>query len=274
MEQQFDTPTPMTLYVELGKGSLDVTATETTRTTVTIAGDHADDVVIRHEGNQVAVVAPRQRTGFFGGGEPSLEIRVVVPEGSDLVTKTGSADQVTSGRFGLARVKSGSGDVQLDRFDGAVVVDTGSGSISVTESGADLRVKSGSGDVRAERVGGAVAVSTGSGDTALGTAEGPVVVKTGSGDLRLDAARGDVSFSSASGDLSVGSIARGSLTAKNASGDIRVGVPAGIPVWTDVSSMTGRIASDLQGAGRPGPEDDYIELRVTTLSGDITLRQQ
>jgi DUF4097 and DUF4098 domain-containing protein YvlB len=66
---------------------------------------------------------------------------------------------------------------------------------------------------------------------------------------------------------------RGSLTAKNASGDIRVGIPAGTPVWTDVSSLTGRIGSDLEGAGQPEPGQDYVEVRAKTVSGDIVLKQ-
>lgn len=273
MEQHFDTPAPLTLYVELGKGSLEITAAETAQSTVTVSGPHAEEVVIEHHGSQLTVVAPRQRLGFFSGSEPTLDIAITVPEGSDLVTKTGSADQEARGRFGLARVKTGSGEVRLDRFDGVVAVDTGSGAVRVAETGADLRVKSGSGDVLAEKVSGTVAVSTGSGDITVGDTTGPVVIKSGSGDLRVETARADVSLSSASGDLSVGTLHRGSLVAKNASGDIRVGIPSGIPVWTDVSSLTGRIGSDLQGAGQPGPGEDYIEVRAKSVSGDITLKQ-
>jgi DUF4097 and DUF4098 domain-containing protein YvlB len=273
MEQHFDTPRPVSLYVELGKGHLTVEATDTSQATIVVEGQHAEDVIVEHKGDQLAVIGPRQRMGFFGGGEPSLDITVRVPTGSDLVTKTGSADQVAWGSFGNAKVKSGSGDVELDRFTGPVIVDTGSGAVSVAEVGGDLRVKSGSGDVDAGVVQGTVAVSTGSGDITVGTAHGTAQVKSGSGDLTVTIAHGDVSLSSASGDLRVGTMQRGAFTAKNASGDIRVGIPSGIPVWTDVSSLTGRIGSDLEGAGQPGPGEDYIEVRATTVSGDIVLEQ-
>lgn len=273
MEQHFETPDPLSLYVELGRGSLTVTACETTESTVTVTGTHAEDVVVEHSGHQLAVVAPRQRVGFFSGGEPSLDIRVTVPSGTDLVTKTGSADQRATGDYGLARVKSGSGAVQLGRFTGPVVVDTGSGAITVESTTADLRVKSGSGDVEVGSVGGGVAVSTGSGDVRIGATQGNTVLKSGSGDLSVRSAAADVSLSSASGDLAVGTLERGSLSAKNASGDIHVGIPAGIPVWTDVSSISGRIGSDLEGAGQPEPGQHYLEVRATTVSGDITLKQ-
>jgi hypothetical protein len=65
----------------------------------------------------------------------------------------------------------------------------------------------------------------------------------------------------------------GQLTAKNVSGDIKIGVPAGIPVWTDITSTTGSVRSNLEGAGQPQDGQDFIELRARTVSGDIYLEQ-
>jgi DUF4097 and DUF4098 domain-containing protein YvlB len=273
MEHNFETHEPVSLYAELGKGHLTVTAEDTTETTVNVTGAHSEEVVVEQRGNQIAVVAPRRGIGFLGGGEPSLEVTVTVPEGSDLITKTGSADQTANGSFGLAKVKAGSGDIRFDRFTGHVVIDTGSGDIVIGQVGADLRIKSGSGDVEVGNVAGTVGISTGSGDIKVGATKAAAMIKSGSGDLSIQSAESDVSLSSASGDLTVAAMHRGSLTAKNASGDIRVGIPAGTPVWTDISSMTGRIGSDLEGAGQPEPGQDYVEVRAKTLSGDIVLKQ-
>ena len=122
-------------------------------------------------------------------------------------------------------------------------------------------------------VAGTCGISTGSGDVTVGAAGGSVVLKSGSGDLRVGQAHGDVSLSSASGDLVVDTQHRGGLVAKNASGDVRVGIPGGVPVWTDVSTVTGRISSNLEGAGQPQSGEDYIEVRAKTVSGDIALKQ-
>ena len=67
MEHTFDTPDPIELYVELGKGRIDVTATDTDTTSVTVTGEHAEEVVVEQRDDQVAVVAPRT-TGFLTGG--------------------------------------------------------------------------------------------------------------------------------------------------------------------------------------------------------------
>ncbi|QIX25349.1 DUF4097 domain-containing protein [Nocardioides sp. JQ2195] len=273
MDHTFETPHPVELYVELGRGNLSVTTGDTTQTTVTLSGKGADEVAVEQSGNSIAVIAPRDRAGFFGSNEPRLDVTVTIPDGSEVVTKTGSADQSLHGRYALAQLKAGSGDVRVEEVTGHLAVNTGSGDITVRACGGDLRVKSGSGDVEVVHAASHAGVSTGSGNISLGHTEGAVLVKSGSGDLGIRLASGDVTAQTASGDVTVQELRRGNLTSKNASGDIRVGIPAGIPVWTDVNTVTGRIASDLAGAGQPTGDQDHIELRATTVSGDINLKQ-
>ncbi|MBD8868198.1 DUF4097 family beta strand repeat-containing protein [Nocardioides donggukensis] len=273
MERTYETPEPVELYVELGKGTLTVTATETSRSTVTVTGDQSDDVVIEQTGRRITVLAPRQRLGFLGGHESGLRVVVSVPTGSDLETRTGSADQVADGTFGTVRLKSGSGDVRVERSIGVTVIDTGSGDIDLVDIGGDLRVKSGSGDVEVGSIAGTSGVSTGSGDVTIGRTQDSSVLKSGSGSLTIAHADGDISLSAASGDLEVGTLHAGGLQAKNVSGDVVVGVPAGVPVWTDVSTLTGHVASELAAVGRPQDGEQHIEIRARSVSGDIVLKQ-
>jgi DUF4097 and DUF4098 domain-containing protein YvlB len=271
MQHSFDTAGPTSLYVEIGSGDVHVTASEVFETTVTVTGQDADDTVVEQRGNQIVVLAPRRR-GLFGG-DHDLSVSVVLPTDSDLATKVGSADLAVTGRLGTCRVRSGSGDVRLDDVGAEASVETGSGDISIESVTGDLRVKSGSGDVQVDRLGSDTSISTGSGDIELGTAQGAVQVKSGSGDMRLREAHTDVAMSTASGDVVVGTMHRGAFQAKNVSGDIRVGVPANVPVWTDISCVTGQVSSDLQGAGQPEEGQDYVEIRATTVSGDIHLEE-
>ncbi len=272
MQHQFSTDQPVSLYVELGRGSLTVQATETTETTVEVTGTEAEKVAVGQSGRQIAVRAPRH-SGFGGGRDTALKIEVTLPLDSDLSTQTGSADMVARGRFGLATLKSGSGDTNLAEATGEVVVALGSGDLVIELVGGDLRVKSGSGDVRVGTAGDSVGVSTGSGAVRIGTTAGSAVLKTGSGDLTVDRAERDLSLSSGSGDLEVGRFSRGGVQAKTGSGDVRIGIPSGIPVWTDISSQSGRISSDLAGAGQPTEGQDHVVVRATSGSGDITLHQ-
>ena len=273
MDRTFDTPEPIQLYVELGSGEVRIDATDTSTTEVTATGDHADEVTVEQSGARIAVIGPKRRTGFLGGSDSKIILTVTVPAHSELVTKTGSADQHVTGTLAQVSARSGSGDVQLDTVTGPTVVDTGSGDVTVNDAGADVRVKSGSGDIGVASVTGTTGISTGSGDVTVGAAGGSIVLKSGSGDLRVGQAHGDVSMSSASGDLVIDTQHRGGVVAKNASGDVRIGIPGGVPVWTDVSTVTGRISSNLEGAGQPQSGEDYIEVRAKTVSGDIALKQ-
>ncbi|GAB3775859.1 DUF4097 and DUF4098 domain-containing protein YvlB [Nocardioides ginsengisegetis] len=271
-EHHFETLRPTALYVEVGKGTVTITATDTTETLVSVTGRDADSVEVRQDGDEISVVAPHQRTGFLSG-DARIDVRVTLPTDSDLAVKTGSADITVEGRVGTARVKSGSGEVQLDTLGGPATVETGSGDVRVSEALGELRAKSGSGEISVGHATSAVSVSTGSGDVEIGTANGPAVVKTGSGDLKIVDAQDDVTLTSGSGDLLVGTAHRGRFTAKGASSDVHVGIPAGVPVWTDISTISGSIRSNLRGAGEPAEGADHVEVRAKTVSGDIVLTE-
>ena len=271
MDKTFSTPGPVALYVSLGAGSLTVEATDTDESRVAIEGPRADEFTVEHRGRHLVVASPKGR--FLGIGNDSHVVRVVVPAGSDLATKTGSADTETAGTLGDVRLKTGSGDVEVERADGALVVDSGSGDVRCHEAAAEVRIKSGSGDIDLGDVRGTTGISTGSGDVVIGAVHERTVVKTGSGDLELKRSEADVSLSTASGDLVIGHAPRGRITAKNVSGDVRVGIPAGTPVWTDVNTVSGSVASNLESAGKPADGQDYVELRASTVSGDVRLVQ-
>lgn len=268
----FETPRPVVLFVELGRGSLTIVATDTTATGVEVRGKDVGEVSVEQHGDRIDIVAPRPRTGFFVT-ESGFDVIVSLPGGSDLAARTGSAGIAVEGVLGSCETKTGSGDVHLDTLEGPSLIETGSGDVEVGTVGAELRVKSGSGQVTVHHVEGAVAASTGSGDVEIGTSNAPVAVKTGSGDFSVHDAGDDISLATGSGDLIVRTARRGKFTVKGASGDIQIGVPADTPVWTDLSTISGSIDSDLVGAGQPAEGQDHLELRATTVSGDIVLTQ-
>ncbi len=269
-EYRFETHNPVNLLVEISKGNVKVQCLDTTESTVVVEGKHADDVVVEQRGDTITVTEPGRGRIF---GDNALRVDVVVPQRSNPAIRTGSADIQLEGFAGHAQLRSGSGDVTVDAVEGHLLVETGSGEIRVDDVRGDLKVKSGSGDVEIDQVGGAAAVSTGSGDVSIDTAHGTVVVKTGSGDLSVDQTHGDTSFSTGSGDVSIDRVHRGRVTVKGASGDVSLGIASGVPVWTDITTVSGTIRSDLQGAGQPQEGQDHIEVRAKTVSGDIALSE-
>ena len=271
MHRTFSTPDPVSLYVELRSGDVVVTTADTEETVVEVSGADEDLVSVDQRGDEIAVVVRGGRGGLWSQGR-GVDVAVTVPHESRLTTKLGSADVRVDGRLGETSLRSGSGDLRLEVVAQASV-ETGSGDLQLGCVTGALQVKSGSGNVVVDRLGGEAQISTGSGDVLVGASAEPVAVRSGSGDLRVREAGDDVALNTASGDLVVDRMVRGRLSAKNASGDIVVGVPAGVPVWTDISTVSGRLRSTLQGAGQPAEGQDHLELRVKTVSGDITLQQ-
>jgi DUF4097 and DUF4098 domain-containing protein YvlB len=273
MQRTFTTPEPISLFVELRSGELVVHTDDTGETVVEVTGNGADDVAVDQHGREVSVRAPRGGPGFFGSGS-SLSVRVRLPHDSDLSAKLGSTDLRADGRLRDTTVKTGSGDLRFEELTGETSLESGSGDVTVAAVRGPLQVKSGSGDVVLDRVHAPVQVLTGSGNVSVASAEDTVTVKSGSGDMRVRDAHRDLSLNTASGDLVVDVMHRGQLSARNVSGDISVGVPAGVPVWTDVSTMTGSVTSGLAAVGEPADGQDHVEVRATTVSGDVELRQR
>ena len=140
--------------------------------------------------------------------------------------------------------------------------------------GSDVAIRTGSADVRTTGPVGTAQVKTGSGDVEVGRNRGPAVVKSGSGDVRFREATTEVSVMTGSGDLVIDTAREGRFHAKGASGSIHVGIPAGTPVWTDITTLSGRIHSDVEGAGEPAEGAAHVELRASTVSGDVVLTQR
>jgi DUF4097 and DUF4098 domain-containing protein YvlB len=273
MNRQFETPEPIDLYVEIGKGKVEVRAVSTATTTLEIQGRDADEVTVTFDDNRLSVIAPKDGGSWFSGRDRELHVEVELPTGSNLAIKTGSADIEVEGQVNEARIKTGSGDVTCDTFTGAARVDTGSGDVEVSEAHAELQTKSGSGDISVGTCLGNLNVSTGSGDVEVGTTNGNTVVKTGSGDLKVVTANADISLSTGSGDLSIGTARRGRVSIKGASSDLHIGIPSGTPVWADINTVTGSIRSNIESVGAPQEGQEHVELEARTVSGDITLRE-
>ncbi len=268
---RFDTPEPIEVHVENASGAVDLTATETSETTVQITGDRAEDYEVRNLGDRITVIAPRGE-GLAFGSRAAADIVVVMPTGCAVEVKCGSGDLTTHGTLGATRVDNGSGDVHLESVQGSAHLQVGSGDVTVVRCAGETRIKSGSGAIRVARAEDRLIVSTGSGDVSVEESWTSVAIKTGSGDVQIGSLAGDLVHATGSGDVVVESAQPGRITAKTASGSIRIGVAAGTPVWTDIRTVSGRLDSDVPATGEPGDGQPFLEVRATTVSGNVTLQ--
>ena len=218
LEHTFDTPLPVTLEVTIPSGDIDVESADGEQTYLTVDGDERmlEHVEVRNDGGRVVVtVRDKGKFGISLGslvlGNGGLRVQARVPHGAGVKVKTASADTDLKGTFTALDVNSASGDVEMRG--------------EVAEA---VRIKTVSGDVELERVDGDLSVQCVSGDIRVRSVAGSVETKSVSGDIRIESlTAGDVRFTSVSGDIALG-IAQGSLLdvdAGSTSGDLSSEVP-------------------------------------------------
>ena len=276
----FHTPDPVSLRVELIAGKIEVTAAETDSTTVELiaisGGEAAQDVIdetkIEQRGDEIVVLVPRTKGGGLFRSRIEIEALITVPIDSSAKLQAGSADIKTNGQLGDVRAESGSGDVVIEH-GAAVETKTGSGDISVGTATRSLKSKGGSADVEVGTVNGDAEVLSGSGDIVIGGASGQLKIKSGSGDIAIQDAGDLVDVMAGSGDLRVRRIDHGIVKAKTGSGDVSVSIVEGTSTYLDVSTVTGDVRSDLEGAEPPEDGAPTTEVHIRTGSGDVVLQR-
>lgn len=236
------------IEVMVDAGHVSVVAGAVDRITVELDGGDGDWEV-KQIGDSVTVRSARRWRA------KSARVDVVVPEGGRVVVRTAAADVRLRGRFGVTRVKTASGDVELD---------------ALTE----LEVATASGDVQAREVTGDVEVATISGDIRLGAVGGRVGITTTSGDVVLRRVGSDLDVHAVSGDVRVERFDGDELTARSVAGDLEVGLPSGIRVAPEIATLSGstRLPERREEAD-PSVERRRVRLAFKSVSGDLTIRR-
>lgn len=248
--ERFDVGDAPALSVDVRSGSVDVRVGESGRITVRLDGPDVEQWATTQLGDTVTVEAPARRSWRVR----SIRLLVDVPEGTDVDVQSASADVTTSGSLGSVRVRTASGDVRSARSS-------------------RLEVRTASGAAEAREVEAGAVCSTASGDVAVGRVGGRLAVTTASGDVHVELATDDVQIGSASGDVRVDRYEGADISVKCISGDVVVGLPAGIRVEPDLSTLSGRTSLPEPASSPPPEPRRIVRIGIRTVSGDIALRR-
>ena len=202
-------------------------------------------------------------------GSPT-RLRVTVPE-RRLLRTPAFAVRITTPAGAAARIAVASADVELTGRFGAVDLSGASADLAVEHAG-DVHVRSASGDARVGRIEGG-SIASASGDVRVGRASGALRLRSASGDVSVEQASADLTVSTASGDVTVGATTGGAVQVKTVSGDASVGVVPGLRVWLDVSSVSGRMNSQLADDGATGDGPPQLSLTMRSVSGDVRIHR-
>jgi Toastrack DUF4097 len=277
----FDTPTPIIAEIDVSMGDVRVTAGDRTDTVVEVAPTDssnpedvraAEQTRVTYDSGQLVVKAPKLRAWLPRHDGGSIDVTIELPAGSRVHGIGQLADFRCEGPIGECRIKTGLGAISLDEVE-TLNLKSGSGDITVDRVTGDAEVSAGSGDVRVRELARGAVIKNSNGDTWVGLAERDLRISAANGSIAIDVANADVSAKSANGDVRLGEAARGSVALETKLGDVEVGIREGVAAWLDVSSTAGKIHNALEASGRPEPTEETIEVRARTTVGAIVVRR-
>ncbi len=278
----FDTPEPISLEVELGVGDLRIEASDRTETTVEVRPSDptktadvtaAEQTRVDHANGHLLVKASsgwRQWMPHRGGG--SIDVEIGLPEGSRVRVDAGVVAVHGRGRLGECQCKVGVGEIRLGET-GRPTLKTGAGDITMERAAGKAEIVTGAGAVRIGSIDGSAAVKNSSGDTWIGEVSGAARVSAANGSISVDEVRDGIVAKTARGDVRIGEIARGTAVAQTAFGQIEVGVLDGIAAWLDLHTKFGNVHNALEDSEGPEAGTATVEVRASTSFGDIEIHR-
>ena len=276
----YETPQPITATVELAMGDVRISAGDRDATVVEVHPSDAsnkEDVKVaeltrvEYADERLVVKAPKLRTWSSRSGGGSIDVTIALPAGSHVHGTIGLGDLQCDGRLGDCRIKTGVGRIRLDQVD-TLDLKTGAGDISVERATGRAEVTAGSGDVRLRELDASAVIKNSNGDTWVGTAAGDLRLKAANGSIAVDLAQASVGAKSANGDVRLGEVVRGSVALETKIGDLEVGIREGTAAWLDVNSQFGRVHNALEAADAPDASAETVEVRARTTVGDVVIR--
>jgi hypothetical protein len=278
----FDTPTPITVTVELVVGDLRVTATDRIDTVVEVRPsdptkqsdvEAAEQTRVEYSNGALLVKTPKSWRQFGPRkGADSVDILIDVPTGSQLHATTGVASLHCAGRLGECHYNAGIGDAQISDAS-PLAIRIGVGDITVDRTTGHADTKTGSGSVRIGSITGTAVVRNANGDTWIGDVTDDLRVSSANGRIVIDHAGATVTAKTATGDIRIGEVTRGTIVAHTSMGAIDIGVLEGVPAWLDLNTSFGKVANALEAAAKPEAGTDSVEVRARTSFGDITIHR-
>lgn len=274
--QTFATPAPIRLRVDIPKGRIRVLAEEISETHIELSarpGDHdaraliADAEIAQHD-DLISVRIERRFRAF--DWRSAIEAIVRVPLGSAVKLSIGSGSIETIGQLADVDAASGSGAVRIDRCEEANA-QAGSGAILVAAVTNSIEARTGSGEIIVGTVGANARLTTGSGRVELARAIGDAIVSTASGKIEIGEAGDSVDAHATSGSVKIERADHGRVRVRAMSGHVSVGIAHGTAALLDVTTMSGRVHSDLESAAAPSESDKRLELHIKSMSGNVSL---
>ncbi|HKD96788.1 MAG TPA: DUF4097 family beta strand repeat-containing protein [Micromonosporaceae bacterium] len=279
--QTFQTPQPVSVRLSLGAvvANVRITATDRSDTTVDVRPVDAsskadlkvaDQTEIDYADGRLTVRGPRLGTLF--GRTGGVDVDLALPTGSQLHGDIGMGEVEAEGALGECRIKTGYGEIRLDRT-GALNVTSGSGDVTVEHAEGDVEIHASNGAVNVRHIDGPATVKNSNGLTWIGEVTGELRVNGANGSIAVDQAHAGVAAKTANGNVRIGEVARGVVTVETAAGSLEVGIRTGTSAWLELNTTAGRVRNELDASSGPAEGAEMVEVKARTHIGDIVVRR-
>jgi hypothetical protein len=233
----------------------------------------AEQTRVEYADGRLLIKAPKgwRQYSLRGGGE-SIDVLIALPSGSQVRGDTGVGALRSVGRLGECHFKTGLGEIHLDTA-GPLQLRTGSGDISVDRAVGPAELTTGTGMVQVGVIDGAGVIKNSNGDTRIGDVSGDLRVNAANGSISVDRAQATVAAKNANGDIRLGEVSRGVVVVQTGRGNLDVGIREGVAAWLDLHTNFGAAQSFLDDAEPPAPGAETVEVRARSSFGDIFIRR-
>ena len=277
----FDTSGPISATIDVVVGDVRISAGDGAAAVIDVRPSDAssdEDVKVAERtrvefaNEHLLVKAPKLRNWLPRSHGGSIDVTIELPAGSKVRGAGQMTDFAAAGRLGDSHIRTGMGTVQLDEVS-KPNVKTGIGDITVERATGHVELTTGSGDVRAGELDATAVIKNSNGDTWVGSVAGDLRVQAANGSIAVDRAGASVVAKSSNGDVRLGEVARGSVVLETALGDLEVGIPEGVPAWLDARAVAGRVQNALEPGSAPDSAGESVEVRARTTAGNVLIRR-
>jgi DUF4097 and DUF4098 domain-containing protein YvlB len=278
-EMTFDTPAPISATIDVVVGDVRISAGDRGDTVVDVRPSDAsseedlkaaEQTHVECANGQLLVKAPKLRSWSIRSDGGSIDVTIELPAGSHVQGSGALTDFDCEGPLGDCRIKTGLGRIRVARA-AKLSLKSGAGDITVERATGHADVTAGAGDVRMRDLDGTAVIKSSNGDTWVGVAGGELRVNAANGDIAVEHAHAGVGAKSANGGVRLGEVARGSVVLETKIGALEVGIREGSTAWLDVSSTHGSVHNALDAAGASEPTAETVRVRARTTIGDIVI---
>ncbi|MFW0788101.1 DUF4097 family beta strand repeat-containing protein [Gordonia sp. CPCC 205333] len=271
---------PLTVDLDLTVGDVRIIATDRDDAEVTIrpqlpnktsSARAADQTTASLAGNRLRIHSSRSWRTYTPFGSPdAVNIIVEIPSGTMITGSLGVGSFRTEGTLGPCTLDISHADLDVESA-AALIVKSGSGSVTAGFVSGDATVTASYGNVRLREIDGALAVKASYGDISIGTVRGALQVRGAYGAIDITRALDSVGVKTAHGRTAIREVQHGTVTIESSYGAIEIGIHDGTAAWLDVKSDYGHFHNELTPSTTPGSDDDTVEVHANTSFGDITV---